>query len=507
MARNFGIGSIIGSAISSAVSSANKNKGSSSKKPAWQQQAEANSEKWHTASQAEKDRLHAENQKLYGDHGYTYANGEWKPPTSMAPSGGSSRPSGGSTGGSFIGSSGGSASLPSMGTQAKPDWLQKAEANSQAWHTAGTQAEKDRLHAENQRLYGSHGYTYENGEWKAPGSTTPNIGGTVGGLLGSAINMGLGMAGSAMGSTLQAGRPQGYNPSVDYGDLGSNQVMSGADWRDVWNTVQLRDQKAEAEGLSKYQNDATRAMLMSYINTQKAAEEQAQRELEAQKEREAQLQAYYEAARNQIAQQYDQLLPGLNQSYDEAARQAYINSRLAQRDLPAQLAAAGISGQGAAESTIAAQNTAYNQAYNDNEMARQNALQQVYNNKLNALAGNSTQAAQAMAELGTQLAAERQNILAQQNAMKNQAVQNFISSGQMMGAAGSLPTLAGQQMALDQAYNNAVLQQQQQNSDREYWLRLWEGMGTNGANAAIARALGIPVGAIFNAGSYNPKYY
>ncbi len=144
MARNFGIGSIIGSAISSAVSSANKNKGSSSKKPAWQQQVEANSEKWHTASPAEKEALHKENQQIYGEHGYTYDShtGVWSPPSSSS---GSSRPSGGSAGGSFSGSSGGSASLPSMGTQEKPDWLKQAEENSRLWHTATTQDEKKPL--------------------------------------------------------------------------------------------------------------------------------------------------------------------------------------------------------------------------------------------------------------------------------------------------------------------------------------------------------------------------
>ena len=422
------------------------------------------------------------------------------------PSGSSSRPSGGGSGSSFGGSSGGSASVPSMGTQEKPDWLKQAEEDSRLWHTATTQEEKNRLHAANQKLYENNGYIYDNktGKWNAPNNT----GGTGGGIAGAGIGMGLGMAGNIMNSVLQNTNKPTYNSNTDYSTLGMNQMAAGADWRDVMDTINLRDQKAAATpGLEKYQNDAHRAMMMSYVNTQKAAEEQAQRELEAQEERKAQLQAYYDAARDQIAQQYDQLLPGLNQSYDEAARQAYINSRLAQRDLPAQLAAAGISGQGAAESTIAAQNTAYNQAYNDNEIARQNALQQVYNNKLNALAGNSTQAAQAMAELGTQLAAERQNILAQQNAAKQNAIENFLNYGQMFGSMGPNKTLASQQMALDQAYNNAVLQQNQQNADREYWLRLWEGMGTNGANAAIAHALGIPVGAIFNAGSYNPKYY
>ncbi len=422
------------------------------------------------------------------------------------PSGSSSRPSGGGSGSSFGGSSGSSASVPSMGPQEKPDWMKQAEENSRLWHAVTTQDEKNRLHAANQKLYAQNGYTYDSktGKWNAPNST----GGTGGGIVGAGVGMGLGMAGNIMNSVLQNTNKPTYNSNTDYSTLGLNQIAAGADWRDVMDTINLRDQKAAATpGLEKYQNDAHRAMMMSYVNTQKAAEEQAQRELEAQEERKAQLQAYYDAARDQIAQQYDQLLPGLNQSYDEAARQAYINSRLAQRDLPAQLAAAGISGQGAAESTIAAQNTAYNQAYNENELARQNALQQVYNNKLNALAGNSTQAAQAMVELGSQLAAERQNILAQQDAAKQNAIENFLNYGQLFGSMGPNKTLASQQMALDQAYNNAVLQQNQQNADREYWLQLWQGMGKNGANAAIARALGIPVGAVYDAGSYNPNFY
>ena len=39
-----------------------------------------------------------------------------------------------------------------------------------------------------------------------------------------------------------------------------------------------------------------------------------------------------------------------------------------------------------------------------NELARQNALQEIANNRASALAGNATSAAQSMVELGTQLA-------------------------------------------------------------------------------------------------------
>lgn len=329
--------------------------------------------------------------------------------------------------------------------------------------------------------------------------TVGNIAGNIAGnAIGGALNgVGIGSGGS-LGSSGSFGS---FNPDVDYSVLGSNQMAAGASWQDVLSTINARDQKiASSSDLSQYKDDDWRALAMSYVNQMRNAEEMAQAELDAQQEREAQLQAYYDAMANQISQQYDQLLPGVNQSYDESARQAYINARLAQRDLPEQLAAAGLAGQGATESSIVAQNNAYNAAYNQNELARQNALQQINNNKLSALAGNATSAAQAMVDLGTQLAAERQQILAQQQAAQQNVINNYLNYGQLTGNLGVAPTLSAQELAANNAYNNEVLQMQQQEqgynqayNDFTKWFNLFQAVGRV-TNQQMADALGLPIG-------------
>ena len=47
----------------------------------------------------------------------------------------------------------------------------------------------------------------------------------------------------------------------------------------------------------------------------------------------------------------------------------------------------------------------------------------------------------------------------------------------------------------------------QENAMRNYYLQLWEAMGTRGADSRIAAMLGIPVGTVYGAGTYDPKYY
>lgn len=370
-----------------------------------------------------------------------------------------------------------------------PLWLQQAQANSAAWHTASPE-ERLQLEEANRRLYGSHGYTYDNGTWYAPSEYTQNLRG-------------------------QYGITDSYSNAVDYGDLlNSPSFLTNASSEDIMNAINMRQYKSLTEpGMQQYYNDQIIAQAMQAYNNVKAIEDEAQAQIDAQAEREAQLQAYYDAMAAQIAQQYDAILPTVNQNYDDLARQAYISNRMAQRDLPGQLSAAGLGGQGAAESSIVAQNNAYTAALMQNELARQNALQEIANNRASALAGNATSAAQSMVELGTQLANERAQILAQQEQQRQNLIGNLMNYGNMFGSFGGNPTLSAQEMAYNQAYNNAMLEmnQQAQQSDqqaqnRNYWLQLWQGMGTRGATAEIAAALGIPVGAVYGKGTYSPDY-
>lgn len=299
-----------------------------------------------------------------------------------------------------------------------------------------------------------------------------------------------------------------YNPDVDYSMLLSSPgFLNGASSSDIMNAINFRNYKSLTEpGMSQYYNDQVVANALQYYNNAKRIEDEAQAQIDAQEERKAQLQAYYDAMASQIAQQYDSIIPTVNQSYDQNARQAYINNRLAQRDLPEQLAAAGLGGQGAAESSIVSQNNAYTSALMQNELSRQNALQEIANNRANALAGNATSAAQSMVDLATQLADERAQILYNQEQQRQNLINNYLNYGNMTGNLGLVPTLSAQEFANNTAYNNAMLEMNQQSQDRDYWLQKWQGMGTRGATAEIAAALGIPVGTVYGKGTYSPDY-
>lgn len=392
-------------------------------------------------------------------------------------------------GSSHGGSSGGS-SYGNSSSGSSDDWLKQAQANSNAWHTADA-ATRKRLQEENQRLYTAHGYTYngKTGTWSAPLSAE------------------------------QQQRKNSLN-NTDWSTVIGGQIASGGRWQDVEDSLNNRNEKILLNGgkLDQYSNDATAQNAKNYINQMKQVEEQYQAEIDRQEQIKQQQQAYYDRMADQINQQYSAMLPGLNQSYDEAARQAYINYRTAQRDLPSQLAAAGISGQGAAESSLVAQNAAYNSAYNQNELARANAIQSVENNRASALAGNSTQAAQSMADLANSLYQQRQSILAQQEAAKQNVIGNLYNYGNATGNFGVNSTLDAQQTLANIAYNKRAqdLQESQFNqnfkSDQEKEnynraLEAWQLLGTRGATKEIAAILGIPVGAVANKGTYNPNYY
>lgn len=366
------------------------------------------------------------------------------------------------------------------------------------------------------------------------------------------------------GTTSGSIAPINYG-NVDIGNTFWQAALSGADAEYLQSLANARlDKAGTTSGLGQYYNDQNQLAMQGYVNNL-MQQEQAVSQLEAANQAAmdqfnnqymqlqaqndamlnsfnqyydqayAQQQAAYQAAADAARQQYLQMLPDINTSYDQSARQAYINNMMAQRDLPEQLSAAGVGGQGVSESAIIAQNNAYNAAYNQNELARQQAIQDINNAAANAYANAGVQGAQAAAELYLQQANAQQNILSQQqanrynylamladmqnnainnqynyllaqNSLRNDALNNLYNYSGLTGTIGGVPTLAGQELAYNQAYNNAMLEQSQQSQDREYWLQKWQGMGTRGATAEIAAALGIPVGTVYGKGTYSPDY-
>lgn len=313
--------------------------------------------------------------------------------------------------------------------------------------------------------------------------------------------------------------------NVDIGNTFWQAALNGADAEYLQSLANARlDKAGTTSGLGQYYNDQNQLAMQGYIN-KLAQQEQAVSQLEAANQAAldqfnnqymqlqaqndamlnsfnqyydqayAQQQAAYQAAAEAAQQQYLQMLPDVNQSYDQSARQAYINNMMAQRDLPEQLSAAGIGGQGASESAIIAQNNAYNSAYTQNELARQQAIQDIQNAAANAYANAGVQGAQAAAELYLQQANAQQNILSQQqanrynylamladmqnnainnqynyllaqNSLQNDALNNLYNYSGLTGSIGGMPTLSAQELAMNQqaqqlnqsnlAYNQAL---------------------------------------------------
>lgn len=441
--------------------------------------------------------------------------------TSSSSSSSSNRGSSSSSGGSSGGSSYGGSSTASGSATSTPDWLKQAQANSQAWHTADAETKKA-LQEKNKALYSSHGYTYDGktGTWSAPTAGSKSAA-AAGNLIGGLANIGL----NAYNQLKNQNNNHSSIPSADYKntDLGNTfwqSVNGGSTDIDYLQSIaDARQKKAQANAnLNQYVDDQNQLAMQAYINQLKKTQEYADQYNRYYEDAISKQQDAYTQAAEQAAAQYRQLMPTMNQSYDDAARQAYINYRTAQRDLPSQLAAAGISGQGAAESSMVAQNTAYNSAYNQNEQARANALANLENQAANAYNTTANQGLQSVAELMAQQANAQQNILAQQEQMRQNAIGNLFNYNNAMGYSGGMPTLDAQSVLANIAYNKRAQQMQQsqyeqsaktdqENAMRDFYLNLWAQLGTRGATPEVAAALGIPVGAVANQGKYNSNYY
>lgn len=133
---------------------------------------------------------------------------------------------------------------------------------------------------------------------------------------------------------------------------------------------------------------ADAAYIQRTLESQRRAQEQALAELRAaqEAERRAREEAYQKAAAAQKST-YDNNVGQLNDSTNDALREAYINRMLSQRNLQQQLSAQGISG-GASETTQASMLNNYEDSRNSLERERQRQLSdlmQTYQNNMAAL--------------------------------------------------------------------------------------------------------------------------
>lgn len=175
--------------------------------------------------------------------------------------------------------------------------------------------------------------------------------------------------GSSGGSNQNLNRP-------DYSIMIQDAINSGASWNDVQDLLDKRTSIAIGDpNLNKYAYDNTWTSATNYINRKKNEEWQAQvnayyNQIAAQQE-EAQ-----RAAVNQAINQLSGQKSDVEQSYDDLYRQLYLDRRMAEKNMPQQLAAMGISG-GLSESTLLGTQTAYTDALRQGEQEKLGTLNDI----------------------------------------------------------------------------------------------------------------------------------
>lgn len=269
---------------------------------------------------------------------------------------------------------------------------------------------------------------------------------------------------SSVGSSVSSG--SAYNSDVDWSNYIQDLYSSGVTDPNAWAYgIDNRYQKATSvPGMEKYANDNfqqwANAQYQDLLKQQKAAQ-QAYNYQEvydyAGDARDAAIQSGIASLQQQI--------PGINQNYDELARQAYIQKMMAEKALPSQLDAVGITGQGASESAIAQQNNAYLQTLSNSELARQNALEANQRAQTNVRNTADLQYAQDATNIAMQQAQAAQAYMQLQRQQQQDLVANALNAAGLTGRYGSNPTLAYQQLQSDNQYRNAQLNQNQQGID------------------------------------------
>ena len=299
------------------------------------------------------------------------------------------------------------------------DLQDQMNKNSAAWHGA-SQAEKDRLHQENQKLQqqidgmsgGSSSFNSSTGKWTTTGGSSG------GGSTGSSNNGG-GSITPSVGATAQTGSnwasgSNGYGTSYgtdangqrDYSVEIRDAMNAGADWETVQDLLNKRTQKAEDMGYTQWKYDDLYKQAQEYIdNNSNLYQKEIDRILSGFDTVQSQQEAAQQAAVDQAVNQLTGQKTGIEQSYDNLYRQLYLDRRRAEKNLPQQMAAMGITG-GMAEGTALGIQTSYTDALRQGEQQKLSTLndidQAIADARLTGDIGIAQQAAQlAMDKLAT----------------------------------------------------------------------------------------------------------
>lgn len=198
-----------------------------------------------------------------------------------------------------------------------------------------------------------------------------------------------------------SGGSSAYNPNLnrpDYSIMIKDAINSGASWNEVQDLLDKRTSIAIGDpNLNKYAYDNTWTSATDYINQKKNEEWQAQ--INAYYDQiAAQQEAAQRAAVNQAINQLSGQKGDVEQSYDDLYRQLYLDRRMAEKNMPQQLAAMGISG-GLSESTLLGTQTAYTDALRQGEQEKLGTLNDIDQAIANAQLTGDINIAQQAAQL------------------------------------------------------------------------------------------------------------
>lgn len=243
--------------------------------------------------------------------------------------------------------------------------------------------------------------------------------------------------GGSSGAPASGGNNQ-YTDShgdVDYSKLLSSAMSSGASAAEVQDLLSKRTQKASDKGLYQYMYDNVYANATNYIKQANAAAQQQQQSqiedyyadlLAENKSTYAAIQAQQEAAAKAAVEQSVNRLEGqksdVEQQYQDLYRQLYLNKRMAEKNLPQQMAAMGYNG-GLTESTALGLQTSYNDALRQGEQAKSGTLSNIDQAIANARLTGDISIAEQAAALAQQGLASYSDIVAAMQQQQNWAQQ------------------------------------------------------------------------------------
>lgn len=296
----------------------------------------------------------------------------------------------------------------------------------------------------------------------------------------------------------------GYDPNVDYAAVLKQMYANGASAEDIQSVLNMRDAKISATGMAPSQYDSNWTLAQRQANNsilrQKEAWDNYVKGFDQMKEdADAQTRAQIEQGRLQLEQQ----IPTINQNYENAARQAYIQYMQSRKDLPEQLAAQGING-GATESSMTALANQYGNSLASAKNEQTNALNNINNSIANLEASGNLQYAQNAYSIAQQQREAAMQALQQQQALEQQAYQNAFGYGQAIGNIGGSPTLDYLNAQNQWKYNDTSLAQNQQQLDQsqqeinnalqaQKWNQYYQLLSEGYTSDEAARFLGIPI--------------